>query len=186
MRGRNQRSCRPLCRRGRKKRDPEEPEDHALGRSRGGLGTKIHLLCDGNGVPLHFEVTAGQVHESKAFEDVMEAVEIPQPKGRPRRRPDKLAGDKAYRMPRILDWLRNHKIEPVIPRKANEKVKPGRPETFDEEAYKGRNVIERCVGWLKECRRIGTRFEKLAVHFHGMLQLAMIRRYLKMLFSDRA
>jgi len=112
----------------------------------------------------------------------MEAVEIPQPKGRPRRRPDKLAGDKAYRMPRILDWLRDHNIEPVIPRKSNEKVKPGRPESFDEEAYKGRNVIERCVGWLKECRRILTRFEKTAVNFSGMIQAAFIERYLRILF----
>ena len=46
----------------------------------------------------------------------------------------------------------------------------------------GRSVVEQCVGWLKEFRRIGTRFEKLAVNFHGMLQLAMIRRYLKLLF----
>src|SRR5438046_2127893 len=56
---------------------------------------------------------------------------------------------------------------------------------FDRQAYRGRCVVEQCVGWLKEFRRIGTRFEKLAVNFHGMLQLAMIRRYLKMLFSDR-
>ena len=58
--------------------------------------------------------------------------------------------------------------------------------SFDKQTYRQRHVVEQCVGWLKECRRIGTRFEKLAVHFHGMIQLAMIRRYLKLLFSDRA
>jgi len=146
------------------------------------LGTKIHLLCDGNGVPLHFEVTAGQVHEAAAFEDLMEAVEIPQPRGRPRCRPEKLAGDKAYRIPRILDWLRDHGIHPVIPRKSNEKAKVGRPEHFDAEAYRSRNVIERCVGWLKECRRIVTRFEKTALNFVGMVQVAFIERYLRILF----
>jgi transposase len=146
------------------------------------LGTKIHLLCDGNGVPLHFEITAGQVHEASAFEEVMEAVEIPQPRGRPRCRPNKLAGDKAYRIPRILDWLRDHGIQPVIPRKSNEKTKVGRPESFDKEAYQGRNVIERCVGWLKECRRILTRFEKTALNFIGMVQVAFIERYLRILF----
>ena len=57
---------------------------------------------------------------------------------------------------------------------------------FDRPAYRQRAVVEQCVGWMKESRRIGTRFEKLAVNFHGMLQLAMIRRYLKLLFSDRA
>ena len=46
-------------------------------------------------------------------------------------------------------------------------------------------MVERCVGWLKEFRRIGARFEKRAVNFHGMLQLVMIRRYLRLLFSDR-
>ena len=132
-------------------------------------------------MPLHFEVTAGQVHESSAFEELMEAVEIPQPIGRPRRRPDKLAGDKAYRMPRILDWLRDHGIQPVIPRKSNEKAKVGRPESFDAEAYKGRNVIERCVGWLKECRRVLSRFEKTALNFVGMIQVAFIDRYLRIL-----
>ena len=133
-------------------------------------------------MPLHFEVTAGQVHESAVFEEVMEAVEIPQPRGRPRRRPDKLAGDKAYRMPRILDWLRDHNIEPVIPPKSNEKTRPGRPESFDAEAYRGRNVIERCVGWLKECRRILSRFEKTALNYVGMMQTAFIERYLRILF----
>jgi len=146
------------------------------------LGTKIHLLCDGNGVPLDFEITAGQVHESQAFEELMEAVKIPQPKGRPRSRPDKLAADKAYRMPRILAWLRDHGIQPVIPKKINEKPKVGRPESFDKEAYKGRNVVECCVGWLKECRRILTRFEKKAVNFVGMIHMAFIERYLRILF----
>jgi len=45
--------------------------------------------------------------------------------------------------------------------------------TLDKQTYRQRAVIKQCVGWLKECRRIGTRFEKLAVHFHAMLQLAM-------------
>ncbi len=58
--------------------------------------------------------------------------------------------------------------------------------SFNCGAYCQRHVIEECVGWLKELRRIGTRFEKRAVHFHAMLQLVMIRQYLKLLFSARA
>ena len=112
----------------------------------------------------------------------MEAVEIPQAQGRPRRRPDKLAADKAYRVHRILNWLRDHSIQPVIPRKSNERHRPGRPESFDKDAYRSRNVIERCVGWLKECRRIMSRFEKTALNFLGMLHMAMIERYLRLLF----
>ena len=75
---------------------------------------------------------------------------------------------------------------PVIPHKDNELARWDSKVKFDKEAYRGRCVVEQCVGWLKEDRRIGTRFEKLAVNFHGMLQLAMLKRYLKILFSDRA
>jgi len=86
-------------RRGR--RGPEEPPDHALGRSRGGFGSKIHVVTDGRGLPLAAEVTAGQRHESTMFEPLMNAVRIPQPTGRPRCRPARVAGDKRYSYPRI-------------------------------------------------------------------------------------
>lgn len=97
-------------------------------------------------------------------------------------KPRKLAGDKAYSVPRVRDWLAGQDIEPVIPHKDNEKARHDPRTQFDRRAYRGRCVVEQCVGWLKEFRRIGTRFEKLAVHFHGMLQLAMIQRYLRLLF----
>jgi transposase len=107
-------------------------------------------------------------------------------KHRRRRKPKKMAGDKGYSSRPNRDWLRARGIEPVIPHKDNEHARHDPNVKFDKRTYRQRAVIEQCVGWLKECRRIGTRFEKLAVHFHGMLQLAMIRRYLKTLFSDRA
>ncbi len=89
-------------------------------------------------------------------------------------------------MQRVRDWLAGQKIEPVIPHKENEHARHDPATRFDRVAYRGRCVAEQCVGWLKEFRRIGTRFEKLAVNFHGMLQLAMISRYFRILFSDRA
>jgi transposase len=157
-----------------------------LGRSRGGFGSKFHLVTDGHGIPLAVKVTGGQVYEATQAQAVMEQIAIPQPLGRPRRRPEKLAGDKAYRARHIRAWLWGHGIKPVIPRKDNE-LKIGRPPTFDKISYRRRSVIENCVGWLKECRRIVTRFEKLAVSYLGMLKLAMIERYLRLLeFSDRA
>ena len=73
-------------------------------------------------------------------------------------------------------------VAPVIPRKSNEKYQHN---NFDKQSYRGRAVIEQCVGWLKECRRIATRFEKLALSFLAMFKLAMIERYLKIAFSDR-
>jgi transposase len=97
-----------------------------------------------------------------------------------RRRPKKLAGDKGYSCERVRRWLRRHKVTPVIPTKCNEQ----RQEGFDREAYRGRNVVERCVNWLKENRRLGTRYEKLAVNFLAMAKLAMIRRYFRILDSS--
>jgi transposase len=162
-----------------------------LGRSRGGFGCKFHLVTDGAGTPLAVEVTAGQVHESTRAESVIgQAVATligrRRKKRKRRHKPRKIAGDKAYSIPRVRDWIERQKITPVIPHKDNELARWDPKVKFDKEAYRGRCVVEQCVGWLKEYRRIGTRFEKLAVNFHGMLQLAVLKRYLKMLFSDRA
>lgn len=105
-----------------------------------------------------------------------------------RSRPKRVAGDKGYSYPRIRRWLRRHRIEAVIPQRSDQLAQHrGRPLTFDKDAYRRRNVIECCIGWLKECRRIGTRFEKLALNFLAMIKLAIIRRYLRVLdLSDRA
>jgi transposase len=136
-------------------------------------------------------VTAGQVHESTRAESVIGQA-IASRIGRRRKRrgwrgkPRKLAADKGYSVRRIRDWLKERAIRPVIPHKDNEAARWDGRVKFDQQTYRQRHVVEQCVGWLKEYRRIGTRFEKLAVNFHGMLQLAMIRRYLKLLFSDRA
>jgi len=131
------------------------------------------------------------VHESTRAESVIgQAVATLIGRRRKRRRrrhkPKQLAGDKAYSVGRVREWLLGQRIEPVIPHKDNEVARHDPAVWFDRVAYRGRCVAEQCVGWLKEFRRIGTRFEKLAVHFHGMLQLAMIRRYLRLLFSDSA
>ena len=100
-----------------------------------------------------------------------------------RRRPRRLAGDKGYSFDRIRNWLRRHRIDAVIPYRSNQK--PSR-KPFDRKAYRRRNVVERCVGWLKEHRRIATRFEKLGAMFQALVHMAFIGRYLRCLFSDRA
>jgi transposase len=125
-------------------------------------------------------VTAGQTHESTQVESVMEQIAVPRPIGRPRRRPKRLAGDKGYRGRRVRDWLRSRRIGRVIPTAENERARHDGRVTFDKLAYRRRAIIENCVGWMKECRRIATRFEKLATNYLGMLKLAMIERYLRM------
>jgi transposase len=157
-----------------------EPDDHALGRSRGGWGTKLHLVSDGGGLPLAVHLTAGQAHESRSFEPVLEAVRLPRPgRGRPRTRPAAVAEDKGFSYPRIRGYLRRRGIRAVIPTREDQRPNP----RFDRATYRRRNVVERCVGWLKENRRLGTRYEKLAVNFLAVAQLAVIRRYLRLLDS---
>lgn len=153
----------------------DEPADHALGRSRGGFGTKLHLITDGNGIPLATLLTPGQAHESRSLEPLLRSVRLRRPGqqgGRPRSRPKRLAGDKGYSYRTVRRYLRGRGIIAVIPSRKDQRTNP----RFDRLLYRRRNVIERCVGWLKENRRLGTRYEKLAVNFLAMVKLAMIRR----------
>jgi transposase len=170
--------CSLRCRR-REKNDAQEPRDHALGRSRGGFTTKIHILCDGNGLPLHFQLTAGQTHESSILDELLEGADqhLLDEDGERIAWPFAIGGDKGYRADWIDQYLLNLGIEPVIPSKENED-RQARPIEFDRQAYRRRNIIERLIGWLKESRRIFSRFEKTAKNFGGMLTLAFIRQYL--------
>ena len=105
--------------------------------------------------------------------------------GRPRSRPQHVAGDRGYSHRRIRRWLRAHRISAVIPERRDQVThRRGRPPQFDAERYKSRNVIERCVGWLKEARAVATRYDKLAVHFLGTVKLAMIRKHLRVALSN--
>ena len=168
-----------MRRRRRKKGDPQEPSDHALGRSRGGFSTKIHILCDGNGLPLGFHLTAGQTHESSVLDEVLINADenLTDENSERIAWPFALGGDKGYR----ADWIDEHLVElginPVIPSKENED-RSTRLVPFDKEAYRRRNSVERLIGWLKESRRIFSRFEKTAKNFAGMITLAFIRQYL--------
>lgn len=164
-----------------------EPADHALGRSVGGFSTKIHLLSDSNGLPLDARLTPGQRHESTEVEAVLEQVRLPRHRPRARRRAKRLAADRGYDAQRIRHWLRKHGMQPVIPpRKRTGKPKRGRPCTYNKDHYRRRSSIEQCVGWLKECRAIATRYEKLALNYLGLLKLAFIERYLRLLAPRQA
>ena len=99
--------------------------------------------------------------------------------------PDKLAGDKGYSYETIREFLADCRIEAVIPRRSNQARPDG--ETFDKKTYRKRAGIECTVGWLKECRRLGTRYEKLALNFVAFLKLGFMLKYLRVLDpSDRA
>ncbi|MFF2028463.1 IS5 family transposase [Streptomyces sp. NPDC058171] len=158
-----------------------EPDDHALGRSRGGLTTKIHLAADGRCRPLAFVVTPGQAGDAPAFEHVMARIWVPQPIGRPRTRPDTVLGDKAYSSRAIRSHLRRRGIRAVIPQPADQAAnrkrlgsRGGRPPAFDRQAYKQRNTVERAINKIKQWRGLATRYDKTATIYLAGLHLAAI------------
>jgi transposase len=127
-------------------------------------------------------LTPGQTHESKALTTLLGEVDIVDQSDVPMVYPAKLAGDKGYRADWIDDYLIELGIQPVIPSKENED-RAARFVEFDRESYRDRNIIERLIGWLKESRRVLTRFEKTAKNFLGMIKMAFIHRYLRLLCS---
>lgn len=94
----------------------------ALGRSKGGFSTKIHLRCDDNGKPITFLLTVGERHEAVVFEQLMTQGAVKRPKvGRPRLRPGRVVGDKGYSSFNIRRYLQRRGIRLTIPRRSNER-----------------------------------------------------------------
>lgn len=165
----------------------ESLEKQALGFSRGGFSTKIHVLCEGDSKPISITLTPGQAHESTQVDPLLDQVAIGGLPGRPRQRFDCLAGDKGYDSRTIRSNLRQRGIKPVIAhRKLPNGQYPPQAANFDKQRYRQRNVVERLIGKLKEFRRIATRFEKLADHFIAIVQIGFIRIWLKNLLSYTA
>jgi transposase len=105
------------------------------------------------------------------FEELMEQGAIRRPGvGRPRQRPKRVVGDKGYSSKRIRSYLRRRGIRYTIPRRKDE----CRSGPFDKEAYRQRNLVERCINRLKQYRRVATRYEKLAENYLAMLHIAAI------------
>lgn len=132
-------------------------------------------------MPLHFHLTPGQSHESKGLIPLLDGadVEIVDGSDEPVAWPVAIAGDKGYRAEWIDEYLLALGTNPVIPSKSNED-REQRKVPFDRDAYKDRNIVERLIGWIKECRRILTRFEKTATNYSGFIKLAFIERYLRL------
>nr|WP_280923650.1 IS5 family transposase [Rhodococcus sp. PvR099] len=166
-----------------------EPADHALGRSRGGLGTKIHQLSDGNGRPLVLLIGPGQAGDSPVFPLLMKELSMPRiGPGRARTRPNAVLGDKAYSSKTNRTLLHARGIEAVIAEPDDQKrnrlrrgSRGGRPVSFDAEKYKGRNVVERSFAALKQWRALATRYDKLALTYRASVMLSAVCIWLKQL-----
>ena len=88
--------------------------------------------------------------------------------------PKKLAGDKGYSYVHVREWLKRHHIEPVIPTRKDRTPEP----SFDKATYRQRNIIQRSLRWYKECRHLGTRYDKLAVNYVAYSMVAIIEKLL--------
>ncbi|MFJ4152733.1 IS5 family transposase [Streptomyces galbus] len=168
---------------GTRKKGPRagEPDDHAIGRSRGGLTTRFHLAADARCRPLAFVLTAGQAGDAPAFTEVMARLRVPRRRGRPRTRPDLVLADKAYSSRAIREHLRkagHPGSDPRPRRSAQPSAASGQPRRqatgFRPETYKQRNTVERCINRLKQWRGIATRYEKTATIYLAGLHIAGI------------
>ena len=115
-------------------------------------------------------LTPGQRHEASQVAALLETGAVKRPgRGRPRIRPDRVAGDKGYTGRPVRTYLRRRRIGAVIPRRRTETRRGVR---FDRAAYRERNRVERTINRLKQHRAIATRYEKLQETYHALLTIA--------------
>jgi transposase len=148
---------------------PKRAEAEALGRSQGGFSTKIHLRAAGEKQLMTFVLTPGQRHEAVGFEALMTSGAVKRRgRGRPKHRPGRVVGDKAYSSRHIRGYLRRRGIRITIPHKENEH----RSGPFDRAIYRLRERVERLINRLKQNRRIATRYDKCADNYCAMWLIA--------------
>lgn len=168
-------------------------EGEALGRSRGGLSSKIHLAVDGRGLPMRTVLTEGQRGDNPQLLPLLEGIRVRRDgPGRPRWRPKEVRADKAYSHPSTRRALRDKGIRFTCPERkdqiAHRAAKGsagGRPPSFDADSYKGRNVVERCFNRLKQFRDLATRYAKRATYYAAELTIAAIILWLREDSQDR-
>ena len=121
-----------------------------MGRSRGGLSTKIHMVTDAQGQPVRFALTGGQESDGPQAIPLLTGIET-----------EGVIADKGYESNGILDFIQGQGAEVVIPPKSNRKD----PWEYDRQLYRERNLIERAFNKLKQWRRLATRYDRKSLYF---------------------
>jgi transposase len=170
----------PNCRADPRAHEPvTEPEEHAIGRSRGGLTTKLHMLTDGQARPLVLVLTAGNVNDTVVFAQLIDSIRVQRnAPGRPRTRPDYVLADKGYSSRANRELLRRRGISRTIPEPSDQQAHRarrgsagGRPVGFDQDRC---NTVERGFCQLKHWRGLATRYDKHARNYLGGVTLAAL------------
>ena len=149
------------CRRTQAKRGADA---QGLGRSRGGLSTKIHAANDALGNPIRLIGSPGQRNDIVFAQELIDGLTA-----------DATIADKGYDADPLCSKIEETGAKVVVPPKQNRKIK----RAYDADLYKERNIIERFFNKLKQFRRVATRYDKLLVNFMGFVKLAAIAIWLK-------
>jgi transposase len=131
--------------------------DEALGRSRGGFGTKIHAAVNGLGLPVNLLLTAGQEADINQAENLIQDIPC-----------EAVIGDKGYDSKKFADSIESKGSDVVIPSLSNRKEQ----REYDKDLYKERNLVERFWSKIKQFRRVATRYEKTARNFLAFVHVA--------------
>jgi transposase len=135
---------------------------NAIGRSRGGLTTKIHLVANRDKKPIRFELTPGNQHDITMFDTMIDGFN-----------PDAVVADKGYDSKHVVESLTAKGVDPVIPHRECSK-----PRELNTDLYQIRYMVECCFFDLKRFRRVATRYEKTARNFAAFLNLACVMLWL--------
>ena len=161
-------------------------DGEALGRSRGGLTTKVHLAVDGRGLLISVALTPGRGEDNLQLLALLESIRVPRTgPGRPRKHPEHVIADKACSHVSTRAALRARRLRHTISKRSDQiayrRAKgAGWPApAFDQEWYRGRNVVERCFARLKQYRPLVTRYAKRAAYYQATLLLIAVVLWLR-------
>jgi transposase len=136
----------------------------SMGRSRGGLSSKIHAVVDNNGLPVQLALTAGEAHDNRLAGKLLSRLKSG----------TMLLADRGY----DADWIRALAAKKGVWANIPPKCNRNSPICFSPYLYRARNLIERFFNKIKQCRRVATRYDKLAANYLAFVQLASIRLWL--------